>query len=59
VQRFANIEPLLRDHLMGLDPGPLNYEAQVEARLDALAEHLERYLDLDGLLAVASQAAAA
>lgn len=48
-----------RDHLMRLDPGSLNYEAQVEARLDALAEHLEGYLDLDGLLAVASQAAAA
>ena len=31
----------------------LAYEAQVEATLDALAEHLEAHLDLDGLLAAA------
>lgn len=32
----------------------LAYEAQVDATLDGLAEHLEGALDLDGLLAVAS-----
>ena len=31
----------------------LAYEAQVESTLDALAEHLETHLDLDGLLAAA------
>jgi adenosylcobyric acid synthase len=31
----------------------LAYEAQVEGTLDALAEHLETHLDLDGLLAAA------
>jgi len=31
----------------------LAYEAEVERTLDALAEHLETHLDLDGLLAVA------
>ena len=29
------------------------YEAQVEGAFDALADHLERSLDLDGLLALA------
>jgi adenosylcobyric acid synthase len=31
----------------------LAYEAQVESTLDALADHLETHLDLDGLLAAA------
>ncbi len=31
----------------------LAYEAEVEPVLDALAEHLEAYLDLDGLLEAA------
>ena len=31
----------------------LNYEATVEATLDALAGHLERHLDLDHLLGLA------
>ena len=29
------------------------YEARIEAVLDDLAEHLERHLDIDALLAVA------
>ena len=29
------------------------YEAEVEGTLDALADHLEAHLDLDGLLAAA------
>jgi adenosylcobyric acid synthase len=33
--------------------GDLNYEAGVEATLDALAAHLESHLDLDALLALA------
>jgi len=36
----------------------LAYEAEVERTLDALAEHLEAHLDLDGLLAAARAAAA-
>lgn len=31
----------------------MNYEATVEATLDQLAEHLERYLDIDALLTLA------
>lgn len=33
----------------------LQYETSVEATLDALADHLERYMDLDGLLALAAR----
>ena len=36
----------------------LAYEAEVEATLDALADHLAAHLDLDGLLAVARSRAA-
>ncbi len=35
--------------------GTLNYEASIEATLDALAAHLERYLDLDQLLEMAAE----
>ena len=31
------------------------YESEVEATLDALADHLERYLDIDAMLALASE----
>jgi adenosylcobyric acid synthase len=42
--------------LNGLGDPILNYEAGVEATLDALADHLERHLDLDGLLTDARDA---
>ncbi len=38
---------------LGAEPSRVNYEASVEAALDALAAHLERHLDIDGLLAIA------
>ena len=31
------------------------YESEVEATLDALADHLERYMDIDAMLALASE----
>jgi len=34
--------------------GGIAYDAQVEETLDALADHLETHLDLDGLLAAAA-----
>ncbi|MGC4078539.1 MAG: cobyric acid synthase [Rubrivivax sp.] len=38
---------------IGAQRSALDYEAQVEATLDALADHVERALDLDALLALA------
>jgi adenosylcobyric acid synthase len=38
---------------MGAPASGLIYEAEVDATLDRLADHLEAHLDLDGLLAVA------
>jgi hypothetical protein len=32
----------------------IRYEANVDAVLDELAEHLERYVDIDRLLAIAA-----
>ncbi|MEM9683730.1 MAG: cobyric acid synthase [Pseudomonadota bacterium] len=43
-QRRARIERL------GGKPGDLSYDSELEGTLDALAAHLERHLDLDGLL---------
>jgi adenosylcobyric acid synthase len=38
---------------LGVDASPLDYEAEVEATLDALADHLEQYVDCDRLLDMA------
>jgi adenosylcobyric acid synthase len=38
---------------LGVDGSSLNYESEVEATLDALAEHLERHVDCDRLLDIA------
>jgi adenosylcobyric acid synthase len=38
---------------LGACASGLAYDAEVDATLDRLAEHLEAHLDLDGLLAVA------
>ncbi len=38
---------------LGATPGALDYGAEVEATLDALADHVEAHLDVDGLLAIA------
>jgi adenosylcobyric acid synthase len=38
---------------LGAKASGLAYEAEVDATLDRLAQHLEAHLDLDGLLAVA------
>ncbi|MCL5775445.1 cobyric acid synthase [Limibaculum sp. FT325] len=38
---------------LGAEASGLGYESEVDETLDALADHLETFLDLDGLLAVA------
>ena len=38
---------------LGAAPSALAYEASIEATLDRLADHLERSLDLDAILAAA------
>jgi adenosylcobyric acid synthase len=38
---------------LGAPASDMRYEATVEATLDALAEHLERHVDIDRLLAIA------
>jgi adenosylcobyric acid synthase len=38
---------------LGAEPSEIAYERQIDATLDALADHLERNLDLAGLLAAA------
>jgi len=38
---------------LGTDVSPLDYEAEVEATLDALAEHLEQHVDCDRVLELA------
>jgi adenosylcobyric acid synthase len=38
---------------LGAAPSDLRYEAEVDAVLDRLAEHLERHLDIDALLPIA------
>lgn len=44
---------------LGGEPGGLDFEAGVEATLDALADHLEAHIDCDRLLALARPVAAA
>ncbi|MDQ1080691.1 cobyric acid synthase CobQ [Pseudoroseomonas cervicalis] len=39
---------------LGAKAAPRDHEAEVEAALDALAAHLERHMDIPGLLALAS-----
>ena len=43
---------------LGASPSSLHYDATIEATLDGLAEHLERHVDIDGLLRVAGYARA-
>jgi adenosylcobyric acid synthase len=38
---------------LGADVSPLDYEAEVESTLDALADHLERHIDCDRLIELA------
>ncbi|HEU0222466.1 MAG TPA: cobyric acid synthase [Paracoccaceae bacterium] len=38
---------------LGAAPAPLAYEAEIDATLDRLAEHVEAHLDVPGLLALA------
>ena len=38
---------------IGAEPSDLRYEPEVDATLDKLADHLEAYVDCDGLLALA------
>ena len=40
-------------HRLGAAPSDLAYEAEIERVLDRLADHLERHIDLDDLLALA------
>jgi adenosylcobyric acid synthase len=40
---------------LGAEPSEIAYEQQIDATLDALADHLERSLDLAGLLAAARE----
>ena len=37
---------------LGVPASDLRYEATIEATLDALAEHLERHIDIGALLAI-------
>jgi adenosylcobyric acid synthase len=39
---------------LGADAGSLEYEAEMERVLDALADHLENHVDIDGVLRVAA-----
>ncbi|MEM7508404.1 MAG: cobyric acid synthase [Pseudomonadota bacterium] len=40
---------------LGVEPSATEYAAGVDQVLDALAAHMERFIDLDGLLSVASE----
>ena len=62
VQRTKKLFLGIRIRKLGAAPGcnqlsaqlsGLDYEAQIEQTLDALADHVEAHLDLDALLALA------
>ena len=40
---------------VGAPTSNLSYEAEIEATLDRLAEHIEKYVDCDALLAIARE----
>lgn len=40
---------------LGTAPAPQDYDARLEITLDALADHLEKYMDVDGLLEQAAE----
>ena len=40
-------------HRLGAEPAARSHEAEVEATLDALADHLEAHVAVDALLALA------
>jgi adenosylcobyric acid synthase len=48
-----------RRAFLTLEPSDVAYEADVEAALDALAEHVERYVDVDALLEIAGYTSSA
>ena len=39
---------------LGAESTDFSYEAEIEATLDALADHLEKHIDCDALLALSS-----
>ncbi|NKB21432.1 MAG: cobyric acid synthase [Alphaproteobacteria bacterium] len=44
------------DRLLAREPGLNNYDASIQETLDAIADHLENALDIDGLLELAASA---
>jgi adenosylcobyric acid synthase len=48
-----------RRAFLSLAPSDVAYEAEVEAALDALADHVEQHVDVDALLAIAGYTSSA
>jgi adenosylcobyric acid synthase len=48
-----------RRAFLALESSDVAYEAEVEAALDALAVHVERYVDVDALLEIAGYTSSA
>jgi adenosylcobyric acid synthase len=48
----------LRRAFLALDPSDVAYETGVEAALDALADHIERYVDVEAVLGIAGYSSA-